>query len=143
MQKTPKPRTFTLNPRMTGNNRNFSRRDFLKLATLGTSTLAFRPFRNLLLLGRFLPVRDASAKLREFSLIFCGARDIRAEERFHIPALWRANKRFTQNFDGRPGALRLLDSGWVIMTQDERQKKLVNGAVFSEQVLKNGRQYGY
>jgi len=49
MQKTPKPRTFTLNHRMTGSNRNLSRRDFLKLAALGTSTLAFRPFSNLLL----------------------------------------------------------------------------------------------
>lgn len=38
------PLTSTLNHRMTGSNRFFSRRDFLKLAALGMGALAFRPF---------------------------------------------------------------------------------------------------
>jgi hypothetical protein len=44
-----------------------------------------------------LTTRKEAANLREFSLIFCGARKIRADWRGladSIPAFWRADKNF-------------------------------------------------
>jgi hypothetical protein len=48
-------------------------------------------------MGCFLTIRKEAANLHEFSLIFCGARKIRADWRGladSIPAFWRADKNF-------------------------------------------------
>jgi hypothetical protein len=57
-------------------------------------------------MGCFLTTRKEAANLREFSLIFCGARKIRADWRGladSIPAFWRADRmRVMKNTQSKP-----------------------------------------